>query len=64
LLIPGVFDGEHSFHVEPLADSRSRFTQSERFSGALVPFFAGTLRRTKEGFMQMNEALKRRVEAG
>lgn len=63
VVIPGVFDGEHSFQVEPLADNRSRFTQSERFSGALVPFFAGTLRQTEEGFMQMNEALKRRVEA-
>jgi hypothetical protein len=30
LLVPGVFDGEHRFQLEPLPDGRTRFIQSER----------------------------------
>jgi hypothetical protein len=63
LLLPGVFDGEHVFHIEPLDDARSRFTQAERFSGILVPLFRGTLDKTKLGFEQMNAALKTRAES-
>ena len=36
LLLPGLVDGEHRLALEPLADARSRFIQSERFSGLLV----------------------------
>ena len=63
LLAPGVFDGEHSFRIEPLADDRVRFTQAERFTGALVSLFGGTLEKTEHGFVEMNEALKRRAES-
>jgi hypothetical protein len=63
LLVPGVFDGEHSFRVEPIGDRRVRFVQAERFSGALVPLFGKTLEQTERGFGEMNEALKRRAEA-
>jgi hypothetical protein len=63
VLLPGLFDGEHSFRLEPFAGGRVRFVQSERFSGVLVPLFRGTLGRTEEGFVQMNEALKRQAEA-
>jgi hypothetical protein len=62
LVLPGVFDGEHIFHIEPLDDARSRFTQAERFSGVLVPLFGGTLDKTELGFEQMNAALKTRAE--
>jgi hypothetical protein len=62
LLLPGMFDGEHILHVEPLDQARSRFTQAERFSGILVAFFGGTLDKTELGFEQMNVALKARVE--
>jgi hypothetical protein len=62
LLVPGIFDGEHGFRIEPLEDNRSRFIQSERFSGVLVGFAAGTLAKTEAGFEQMNVALKTRVE--
>jgi hypothetical protein len=41
---------------------RSRFVQSERFSGVLVAFVKGTLAKTEAGFEQMNTALKARVE--
>jgi hypothetical protein len=62
LLLPGLVDGEHRLALEPLAGGRSRFIQSERFSGLLVGLLGGTLTATERGFEQMNEALKRRVE--
>jgi hypothetical protein len=62
LFVPGLFDGEHRLAIEPLDDGRSRFVQSERFTGLLVGLFAKTLAATQRGFEQMNLALKRRVE--
>jgi len=62
VLLPGVFDGEHSLRIEPLDGARSRFVQSERFSGFLVGLFKGTLAKTEAGFEQMNTRLKARVE--
>ncbi len=65
LLIPGLFDGEHSFTIEPLDEERVRFVQSERFSGLLVPFFAKSLDKdARRGFEEMNHALKERAEQG
>jgi hypothetical protein len=61
-LLPGIFDGEHILHIEPLDRARSRFTQAERFRGILVPLFRGTLDKTELGFEQMNAALKARAE--
>jgi hypothetical protein len=62
LLLPGIFDGEHSLRIEPLDGGRSRFVQSERFTGLLVGLVPGTLAKTEAGFEQMNTALKARVE--
>jgi hypothetical protein len=62
LLVPGLFDGEHRLLVEPLDPNRSRFVQSERFSGLLVGLLRGVLERTEAGFEQMNRALKQRAE--
>jgi hypothetical protein len=62
LLVPGIFDGEHSLLIEPREGGRSRFVQSERFSGVLVGPFKGMLAKTEGGFEQMNAALKARVE--
>ena len=64
LLIPGLFDGEHSFTIEPLGEGRVRFTQHEVFMGFLVaPVFRGldtdTRPRSSEG---MDQALKARAE--
>ena len=61
VLMPGLFDGEHGFRLEPVA-SGCRFHHGETFNGLLVPLFAGTLAATGQGFVAMNEALKRRVE--
>ena len=63
LLIPGLFDGEHYFLIEPLGESKVRFQQSERFSGLLVGLLRGSLDRdTRRAFEEMNRALKARVE--
>jgi hypothetical protein len=62
LVLPGLIDGEHSLRIEPLDGGRSRFIQSERFTGLLVGLIGGTLSKTEAGFEQMNAALKARVE--
>ena len=62
LWLPGLFDGEHAFTIEPSAANRVRFTQSETFTGLLVPLVSRTLEATRRGFEEMNQALKRRVE--
>ena len=62
-LAPRIFDGEHAFRIEPVGDTRVRFTQAERFSGLLVPLLGKTFEQTRRGFTEMNEVLKRRAEA-
>jgi hypothetical protein len=64
LLAPGVFDGEHSFVIEPIAGGKVRFRQSENFRGILVPLLKNSLDKdTRRGFEEMNLALKGRAEA-
>ena len=64
LLVPGLFDGEHSFTMQPLEENRVRFVQREAFKGLLVPLFARSLKtNTHRGFEEMNRALKARAEA-
>jgi hypothetical protein len=63
LLVPGVFDGRHSFQLEDLGQGRTRLTQTETFSGALVSLTGKTLERTREGFEAMNQAVRLRAEA-
>jgi hypothetical protein len=63
LLVPGIFDGEHSFTIEPLDGGGVRLVQQEDFRGILVPLLAKSLdRRTLPAFERMNRALKQRVE--
>ena len=57
LIIPGLFDGQHSFTLEALDTTTTRFTQAEEFTGVLVRVTGGLLRRTEAGFEAMNEAL-------
>jgi hypothetical protein len=58
-----VFDGRHRFLVEPAGAGRTRFVQSERLSGALVPAFRGMLTTaTPAAFVAMNDALATRVQ--
>jgi hypothetical protein len=61
--IPGIFDGKHAHRLESLTGGRTRYVQSERFRGVLVPFLGGMLRSTQDGFGEMSEALKSRAQA-
>jgi hypothetical protein len=64
LFFPGIFDGEHLFKIEPLEKSKVLFRQEEKFSGILVPVFWKSLHQhTRIGFVEMNQALKERVES-
>src|ERR687897_2709530 len=64
LLVPGLFDGEHTLATEPLEENRVRFVQREAFKGLLVPLLARSLdNNTRRGFEEMNRALKERAEA-
>lgn len=62
LLMPGLFDGEHYFILDSIAEQRTLLTHGETFSGVLVGLFGGGLEATKAGFMAMNHALKQRAE--
>ncbi|MCW2763145.1 MAG: hypothetical protein JWR85_3346 [Marmoricola sp.] len=62
VLMPGIFDGRHSFRLEAIGDDRTRLTQTEQFSGLLVAVTGGMLAKTQAGFEAMNEALRERAE--
>ena len=63
LLVPGIFDGEHSFTIEPLDAGGVRLVQQEDYRGILVPLLAKSLDRlTLPSFERMNRALKQRAE--
>lgn len=59
--LPGVFEGTHSFVLEPVGDRRTRLLHGERFSGIAAPFFP--LGDTRRAFEAMNDALAQRVAA-
>ncbi|MEM8908134.1 MAG: SRPBCC domain-containing protein, partial [Bacteroidota bacterium] len=59
----GLFDGEHYFHLEALGHHQTRLIHGEHFSGLLVGLVWRWMKdRVKQGFVQMNEALKRQLE--
>ncbi len=63
--VPGIFDAEHAFIVEARDGGGAHLSQTERFSGLLVPFMAKSLdRHTLPAFGAMNQALKHRAEQG
>lgn len=58
----GLFDGEHTFRLQPLGRG-THFVQQERFTGALVPLVLPHLTdRIQQGFEEMNAALRTRAE--
>jgi hypothetical protein len=64
LLVPGLFDEEHSLAIHPLEENRVRFVQHEAFKGVFVRLLARSLdTNTLRGFEEMNGALKERAEA-
>jgi hypothetical protein len=60
--IKGLFDGEHYFLLEKLPNGSTALEHGESFSGLIVPFLNGTLKKTERGFQQMNMALKELCE--
>jgi hypothetical protein len=61
-IVRGIFDGEHSF-VLTASNGGTQLTQSEKFTGVLVPFTSKILNGTARSFAALNEALKQRAEA-
>ena len=61
--IPGIFKGLHRFKLEKNANNQVKFIHSERFSGILHwPILYMIGKSTREGFVNMNQALKERCE--
>lgn len=64
LLVPGVFDGRHSYVLQDNNDGTTTFIHSEKFTGLLIPFMKKKLdTEVKAKFEAMNIALKDRVES-
>jgi hypothetical protein len=63
--VPHLFDGAHRFELEPIdGGRRTRFVQSERFQGILLPLVRRSiLPPTLRGFEAMNRALADRAVA-
>jgi hypothetical protein len=59
-----IFAGEHYFVLDQVSPGTTHLTHGERFSGLLRPLIMRRqmLAATKQGFVAMNEALKRRSE--
>lgn len=57
-----LFTGQHYFMIEPQAEGQVTFVHGEHFGGIMVPLMGGMLRKAEQGFYDMNEALKARVE--
>jgi hypothetical protein len=61
--VRGLFDGRHRFELAD-RDGGTVVTQSEEFTGILVPFVWNSMReRTRSGFEELNQALKTRAES-
>jgi hypothetical protein len=61
--LPGIIGGEHTFALSPTRGG-TRLVQSETFRGLLAPFSGMTMANTSTSFRELNEALKKRAEAG
>lgn len=60
VLFPWLAQGEHIFELEPISDKKTHHIHRQVFKGVLSPLMgAGFLsKRTRDGFILMNEALK------
>jgi hypothetical protein len=62
LILPAIFDGAHSFLLEPADDGGgTRLVHSESFRGVLVGLSGGLRTQTADGFTAMNVALRERL---
>lgn len=64
IIARGVFAGEHYFSLQPIGRSSTRLRHGEIFSGFLAPILmrGPMLEATKQGFAEMNDALKKRAK--
>jgi len=62
LLFKGLFDGEHYFILSANDDGTTTFVHGELFRGILVGLFSKMLLKTEQGFLLMNEAMKKKCE--
>lgn len=63
--LPFLFTGEHSYRMESIDKSVTRFVQEECFRGILVPIVWKSMSAgTRAGFEKMNLDLKKRSEDG
>jgi hypothetical protein len=61
--LPGFLNAEHIFIIEELQPERVRFIQRELFEGLLTRVFGkGVDTDIRQGFQDMNDALKKRAE--
>src|SRR5690606_37959409 len=56
LLFQGLFDGKHTFQLIENQNGTTTFLHKEEFSGFIIRFFDP--QKTKDGFRQLNLALK------
>lgn len=61
LLMPGIFDGRHTFTIDSISSNKVEFIQDEKFQGILVPIV--NKKPFGKGWEKMNVALKIRAEA-
>jgi hypothetical protein len=63
LAVPGIFDGRHRFELTSTPSNGTHLVHTEQFKGVLVRFLRKSLDSdTRQGFKNMNEALKARAE--
>jgi hypothetical protein len=63
LIVPGIFAGRHRFELDA-TETGTRVVHSEHFNGVLVRFMPKMVDNgTRQGFEEMNAALKTRAEA-
>lgn len=63
LWMKGIFDGEHSFQLEKINETKTKMIHSESFKGILSGIIFRKIETdTLRGFKSMNEALKMYVE--
>jgi hypothetical protein len=61
--VPGLYDFEHYWVLQPLEGGKTILKQGVRLSGLLAPLIWWWLRRAEGPFREMNEAHKKRAEA-
>lgn len=64
LLASWIMSGEHIFEIHSLANNQVKFVHYENFRGLLAGVILSKIgKSTEQGFMAMNEALKKKAEA-